>query len=440
MLIRILSDNPGPTFTRNLDKKFVDVTKELMRGCRDPSVHQILLETLETFETTKGHDEGLGPIIEMWKKEKAKTYKNYGVGLTEAPKGSLPVASLTRGPTTQTWPAPLAPQMQAPALNPQQNYFARSHSTHRRTLPSPSDLANRLEEARTSAKLLEQMVAGTPPADVLSNDLLQEFSGRCHTASASIQSYMAVTDPAPDNDTMESLIDTNEQLQRALNQHQRAVLNAKKQLGLNERSNNPSPNPSEQLRDAGRHHMTGGQGPGPSSRESHMDPPEPDHHHHRRPARTGTGKGKETEPWGAPGPSSSSSSRAAANGKSRRDPDDYHDDDDDDDDDGVDPFRDPVPEPSRGKAAAASSSSSSLAGQQRAAGGASGGGSGGGDPPRLAFEPFHPGFGGSGSGSGSGGLDGGAGGSRASPQEEEDLYGAEDAYRANPKKDPVYRY
>ncbi|KAK1768976.1 hypothetical protein QBC33DRAFT_368125 [Phialemonium atrogriseum] len=417
MLIRILSDNPGPTFTRNLDKKFVDVTKELMRGCRDPSVHQILLETLETFETTKGYDEGLGPMIEMWKKEKAKTYKNYG-----------------------TWPAPLAPQMQTPALNPQQNYFARSHSTHRRTLPSPSDLANRLEEARTSAKLLEQMVAGTPPADVLSNDLLQEFSGRCHTASASIQSYMAVTDPAPDNDTMESLIDTNEQLQRALNQHQRAVLNAKKQLGLNERSNNPSPNPSEQLRDAGRHHMTGGQGPGPSSRESNMDPPESDHHH-RRPARTGTGtgKGKETEPWGAPGASSSSSSRAAANGKSRRDPDDYHDDDDDDDD-GADPFRDPVQEPSRGKAAAASSSSSSLAGQQqRAAGGASGGGSGGGgDPPRLAFEPFHPGFGGS--GSGSGGLDGGASGSRASPQEEEDLYGAEDAYRANPKKDPVYRY
>lgn len=43
---------------------------------------------------------------------------------------------------------------------------------------------------------------------------------------------MSATDPAPDNDTMESLIDTNEQLQQSLNHHQRAVLNAKKQLGI----------------------------------------------------------------------------------------------------------------------------------------------------------------------------------------------------------------
>jgi hypothetical protein len=43
---------------------------------------------------------------------------------------------------------------------------------------------------------------------------------------------MQSDNPAPDNDTMESLIDTNEQLQTALNQHQRAVLNARKQLGV----------------------------------------------------------------------------------------------------------------------------------------------------------------------------------------------------------------
>lgn len=79
MLIRILSDNPGATFTRNMDKKFVDVTKELLRSGRDASVRQMLMETLDNFENTKGYDEGLGLLIEMWKKEKEKAYKAYGV-------------------------------------------------------------------------------------------------------------------------------------------------------------------------------------------------------------------------------------------------------------------------------------------------------------------------------------------------------------------------
>lgn len=79
MLIRILSDNPGPTFTRNLDKKFTEVTKDLLRNGRDPNVRQMLMETMDTFENTKGYDEGLGVIIEMWKKEKEKAYRAYGV-------------------------------------------------------------------------------------------------------------------------------------------------------------------------------------------------------------------------------------------------------------------------------------------------------------------------------------------------------------------------
>ena len=83
MLIRILSDNPGPTFTRNLDKKFVDTAKELLRSGRDPSVRQMLMETLDSFENTKGYDEGLGLIIAMWKKEKEKAYKAFGVSSEE---------------------------------------------------------------------------------------------------------------------------------------------------------------------------------------------------------------------------------------------------------------------------------------------------------------------------------------------------------------------
>jgi hypothetical protein len=85
-----------------------------------------------------------------------------------------------------------------------------------------------LEEARTSAKLLEQVVMNTPPNEIIGNELIREFADRCQSASRSIQGYMASQNPVPDNDTMESLIDTNEQLQTALNQHQRAMLNARK--------------------------------------------------------------------------------------------------------------------------------------------------------------------------------------------------------------------
>lgn len=213
MLIRILADNPGATFTRNLDKKFVDTTKELLRSGKDGNVRQMLMETLDAFENTKGYDENLQLLIEMWKKEKEKAYRVYGHRFSPPP------------------PQQYSPYLShQPSYSNQQEYFQRTHHTPR--LPDPVELANRLEEARTSAKLLEQVVACTPPQEILSNDLIKEFADRCTSASRSIQGYMNATDPAPDNDTMESLIDTNEQLQQSLNHHQRAVLNAKKQLGL----------------------------------------------------------------------------------------------------------------------------------------------------------------------------------------------------------------
>lgn len=75
MLIRILSDNPGKTFTRNLDSKFVQTVKELLRVGRDPSVKQILMETLETFQRDKANDEGCAQLNEMWKKEHERMVK-----------------------------------------------------------------------------------------------------------------------------------------------------------------------------------------------------------------------------------------------------------------------------------------------------------------------------------------------------------------------------
>ena len=43
---------------------------------------------------------------------------------------------------------------------------------------------------------------------------------------------MIAENPSPDNNTMETLIETNEQLVKAMNLHQRAVLSARKLLGL----------------------------------------------------------------------------------------------------------------------------------------------------------------------------------------------------------------
>ena len=75
MLVRILADNPGKTFTRNLDTKFTVTTKELLREGRDMSVQQILRETLDSFEATKSDDETLKPLMTMWQSEKAKLAK-----------------------------------------------------------------------------------------------------------------------------------------------------------------------------------------------------------------------------------------------------------------------------------------------------------------------------------------------------------------------------
>jgi hypothetical protein len=82
MLMRILSDNPGATFTKNIDKKYVETVKELIRMGRDPSVQQILRETLDNFERDKKSDVNLGPLLEMWKKEQIKIKKTYGNGVS----------------------------------------------------------------------------------------------------------------------------------------------------------------------------------------------------------------------------------------------------------------------------------------------------------------------------------------------------------------------
>jgi hypothetical protein len=302
--------------------------------------------------------------------------------------------------------------LNAPAFNhpqAQQEYFSRSHAN--RKMPNPVELANRLEEARTSAKLLEQVVACTPPSDVLNNDLIKEFSDRCLSASRSIQGYMS-SEPAPDNDTMESLIDTNEQLQRSLNQHQRAILQAKKHLGINSSSAiSPISEPSPGTERAGPGLPTssgaaggfwqGSSGANPLSMNPAAPPPPV-------PSRkaVGNGKGKAPSTWESPHAVGSSSKAATPQNE-----------------DEADPFRDPVPE----------RKSNEL--------------------PSLPYEPFHPGFGsssGQDKSSRSGSGPGAQGHTTASsskndpvtPVSDDELYERDDAYKATPpsKSAQTYRH
>ena len=211
MLIRILADNPGQSFTKNLDKHFSDTVKHLLRNGQDRSVSQILRETLDALEREKAYDTNLNTLFAMWRKESA-----------------LMVAAAKQfGPRT----------LNAPAWGGQQPHggFSSSRSGSK-GLPPPTELAGRIEEARTSAKLLLQFVQSTPPNELLGNDLVKEFSERCMSAQRSIQGYINCDNPGPDDDTMLTLIETNEQLSLAASKHQRAVLQARRQQGTS-----PSP-------------------------------------------------------------------------------------------------------------------------------------------------------------------------------------------------------
>lgn len=78
MLIRILADNPGHTFTRNIDAKFVSVIKDMLRLGRGLDVQHILRETLDSFETQRAADPDLELLLQMWSKEKEKFNKSIG--------------------------------------------------------------------------------------------------------------------------------------------------------------------------------------------------------------------------------------------------------------------------------------------------------------------------------------------------------------------------
>lgn len=225
MLVRILADNPGPTFTRNLDSKFTMTFKEMMRTSRDGSVRQMAMETLESLWKEKHADENLNDLREMWRKEK-ETWTAASMNTVRLPR--FPTKTPGQRDSLSAQAPVQAPNLPPRDINQEQNYFARNHRP--KGLPAPHELVGRIEEAKTSAKLLLQVVQSTPPDNVLDNELIKEFAERCQSASRSFQGYISADNPAPDDDTLLTLIETNDQLTLAISKHQRAVLHARKTI------------------------------------------------------------------------------------------------------------------------------------------------------------------------------------------------------------------
>ncbi|KAF9247713.1 hypothetical protein DTO006G1_6008 [Penicillium roqueforti] len=227
MLMRILADNPGHTFTRNFDAKFVTTVKELLRTGRDWNVQSYLRQYLDSLEQERAWDEDLKLLLQMWAKEKTKA--SHGL-IDRFPRNSV------------------VPPRVPPRSRPHQQPYGLSRAPTN-TLPTPVELAARIEEARNSAKLLTQFVQSTPPIELENNDLIKEFVDRCTTGSRVVQGYIHATNPAPDEDTLLTLIETNEEISVALSQQQRAMLKARKIRGSSSpsSSNLNSPSPTSQV-------------------------------------------------------------------------------------------------------------------------------------------------------------------------------------------------
>lgn len=247
MLMRILADNPGPSFTRNFDSKFVAVMKDLLRYGRDWHVQHYLREWLSNLETNRHNDQDLQPLLQMWAKEKKKGNGSfvrrfdYLHAARADLKSNTEETQVDRGPMAGTQP-------QVPA-NPYAAQMYQNGQSPARTLPEPGEMAARVEEARNSAKLLTQFVQTTPQAEMEENDLIKEFVDRCRSSARLIQTFIHSTNPAPDEDTLLTLIEVNDEISVAISQQQRAMLKARKARGSTtpNSSNVNSPSPANSV-------------------------------------------------------------------------------------------------------------------------------------------------------------------------------------------------
>lgn len=90
------------------------------------------------------------------------------------------------------------------------------------------------------------MVQSTPQEELIGNELIKEFSERARQAHKSIQEFINCENPAPDEETMLTLIETSEQLGIAMNKHQRSMLQARKAAGHASANTTPQPQTNPQ--------------------------------------------------------------------------------------------------------------------------------------------------------------------------------------------------
>lgn len=76
------------------------------------------------------------------------------------------------------------------------------------------------------------------------NELIKEFVDRCRSASRTLQTFIHASNPPPDEDTLQTLIETNDEVSVALSQQQRAMLKARKARGSAPASGVNSPSPA----------------------------------------------------------------------------------------------------------------------------------------------------------------------------------------------------
>lgn len=207
VVFRILAENPGQSFTRNINATFVDTITALLRSGKDASVQQILRETLLNLEMERSQDPGVQQLLRVWRLNKNQS--------------AIPLNY------------PITPTIS-------QSQYQKSQQPASAKFPPPEELSLRIEEARNTAKILTQLVQTTPQSDVLSSDLMIEFTQRCQTAQRSMQSFINCA--PPDDDTLQNLIEVNEQLNLSIGKCQRAVLNARRLTTTNNGSNTSSPN------------------------------------------------------------------------------------------------------------------------------------------------------------------------------------------------------
>ncbi len=135
-------------------------------------------------------------------------------------------------------------------------------SSGRSSLPKPAELRKRLDEARTTAGVLADVVNTSTPATLLKHDLADDLSSRCRRATSQMLEYLEAKNPTPDNSEMEALLGTHEMLQQTLHHYHRAVLEARKDLGVGEARRTEDGSQAAVMTPAGKGKANAPQSPG----------------------------------------------------------------------------------------------------------------------------------------------------------------------------------